>query len=159
MDFARQVTACLHREHLESLGLLERVEAALAKAKAAPAPGDAPWARLMAELEANLANDIERHFAFEEEALFPLVGSDQDIAHLLAEEHAAIRALAKRIMPLLRPGGAAQNWAGFREMALELVERQVSHIQKEEMSLLPVLEDVLDEEQDAELLNRYLAAA
>jgi hemerythrin-like domain-containing protein len=42
---------------------------------------------------------------------------------------------------------------------LELVERQVSHIQKEEMSLLPVLEDVLEEEQDAELLNRYLAAA
>jgi hemerythrin-like domain-containing protein len=159
MDFARQVTACLHREHLGSLGLLERVEAALAKAKAAPGSGDAPWARLMAELEANLANDIERHFAFEEEALFPLVGADQDIAHLLAEEHAAIRTLAKRIMPLLRPGGAAQNWAGFREMALELVERQVSHIQKEEMSLLPVLEDVLEEEQDAELLNRYLAAA
>ena len=161
MDFARQVTACLHREHLESLELLERVESALAKAnaKAAPAPGDAPWARLMAELEANLANDIERHFAFEEKALFPLVGADQDIAHLLAEEHTAIRALAKRIMPLLRPGGAAQNWAGFREMALELVERQVSHIQKEEMSLLPVLEDVLEEEQDAELLNRYLASA
>ena len=159
MDFARQVTACLHREHFESLGLLERVEAALAKAKTPPAAGDGAWVRLMGELEANLANDIGRHFAFEEEALFPLVGGDQDIAGLLAEEHAAIRALAKRIMPLLRPGGAAQNWAGFREMALELVERQVSHIQKEEMSLLPVLEDVLEAEQDAELLNRYLAAA
>jgi hemerythrin-like domain-containing protein len=159
MDFARQVTACLHREHLESLGLLERVEAALAKAKAPPAPGDGAWARLMGELEANLANDIERHFAFEEEALFPLVGADQDIAQLLAEEHTAIRALAKRLMPLLRPGAAAGSWAAFREMALELVERQVSHIQKEEMSLLPVLEDALDAEQDAELLNRYLAAA
>jgi hemerythrin-like domain-containing protein len=159
MDFARQVTACLHREHLESLALLERVEAALAKARAAPAPGDAAWARLMGELEANLANDIERHFAFEEEALFPLVGGDQDIALLLAEEHEAIRALAKRIMPLLRPGGTVLNWAGFREMALELVERQVSHIQKEEMSLLPVIEDALEAEQDAELLNRYLAAA
>ena len=159
MDFARQVTACLHREHLESLGLLERVEAALAKAKAPPAPGDGAWTRLMAELEANLANDIERHFAFEEESLFPLVGGDQDIAHLLAEEHQAIRALAQRLMPLLRPGGAAGNWAGFRDMAMELVERQVSHIQKEEMSLLPVLDDVLEEEQDSELLNRYLAAA
>jgi hemerythrin-like domain-containing protein len=157
MDFVRQVTACLHREHVESLGLLERVEATLAKAP--PAVGDASWARLMGELEANLANDIERHFAFEENALFPLVGADQDIAQLLAEEHAAIRALAKRIMPLLRPGAAAGSWPQFREMALELVERQVSHIQKEEMSLLPVLDDSLDAAQDSEMLSRYLAAA
>jgi hemerythrin-like domain-containing protein len=164
MDFARQVPASIHREHVETLGLLERIEAALAKAKAAPAPGDAAWARLLRDLDANLANEIGRHFDFEENELFPLLasGGDRDIAALLAEEHEAILALAKRMIPALRAftsGGSTQGWPALREMALELIERQVAHIQKEEMSLLPVLEDMLEPEQDAEMLNRYLATA
>jgi hemerythrin-like domain-containing protein len=164
MDFARQVPAYIHREHVETLALLERVEAALAKSKMAPAPGDAAWARLLGALDANLANEIGRHFEFEERELFPLLasGGDRDIAVLLAVEHEAILALAERMIPVLRAfsaGTPAEDWPEFREMALELIERQVSHIQKEEMSLLPVLEDMLDAERDAELLNTYLAAA
>jgi hemerythrin-like domain-containing protein len=164
MDFARQVPAHIHREHLETLGLLERVEAVLAKAKAPPAAGDTAWARLLSELDANLANEVGRHFDFEQAELFPLLatGGDRDIAQLLAEEHEAILALAERLLPMLRAfsaGGAGQSWPALREMMLELIERQVAHIQKEEMSLLPVLEDVLEAEQDAELLNRYVAAA
>lgn len=163
MTFTRQVPSCLHREHLETLGLLERAEAALAKSKAPPAPADQAFARLFAELAASLANEIGRHFGFEEQALFPLLaaGGDGDIAALLAEEHHAILAVAERLLPPLRGGiaGVAGDWPAFRETALELIERQVAHIQKEEMSLLPVLEDLLDDEQDAELLGRYLAVA
>jgi hypothetical protein len=40
-------------------------------------------------------------------------------------------------------------------LGLELAERLVGHVQKEEMSLLPALEDLLDEEADAELAGRY----
>lgn len=157
MEFVRQVTGFIHREHVETLGLLERVEAALAKSKAPP--GDAAWTRLAAELGANLANEIGRHFHFEEEELFPLIAGDRDIAALLAEEHEAILALAERILPRLRAPAAGGGWAELREMLLELIERQVAHIQKEEMSLLPAIEDALEADQDAELLNRYLAAA
>ena len=66
------------------------------------------------------------------------------------------------MIPALRAylaGGSAQGWPALREMALELVERQVAHIQKEEMSLLPVLEDMLEPQRDAEMLTRYLATA
>jgi hemerythrin-like domain-containing protein len=157
MVFARQVTSCIHREHVETLGLLERVEAALAKSKMPPP--DAAWARLAAELGANLANEIGRHFQFEEEALFPLLASDRDIALLLAEEHRAILALAERILPRLRSPAAGDAWTELRGMILELIERQVAHIQKEEASLLPAIEDVLEAEQDAELISGYLAAA
>jgi hemerythrin-like domain-containing protein len=164
MSFARQVPALIHREHIETLGLLERVEAALAGAKRPPAPGDATAARLLAEFDANLANEVGRHFTFEEEALFPLLasGGDRDIAELLADEHQAILALAERVRALLRDAAAglsAASWAALRELAFELIERQVAHIQKEEMSLLPVLEEVLDSEQDAALVERYMAAA
>ena len=40
--------------------------------------------------------------------------------------------------------------------ALELAERLMSHIQKEEMSLLPALDDLLDEAADQELTEAYL---
>jgi hypothetical protein len=41
--------------------------------------------------------------------------------------------------------------------AIELVERQVSHIQKETMALLPMLDDLLDEESDRGLTFAYAA--
>jgi hypothetical protein len=37
------------------------------------------------------------------------------------------------------------------------VERQVSHIQKETMALLPLLDDLLDEETDRRLAFEYAA--
>jgi len=38
-----------------------------------------------------------------------------------------------------------------------MVERQVSHIQKETMALLPMLDDLLDDETDRELSFAYAA--
>lgn len=34
----------------------------------------------------------------------------------------------------------------------------MSHVQKEEMALLPILEDVLDADADADLVSRYTEA-
>jgi hypothetical protein len=39
-----------------------------------------------------------------------------------------------------------------------MVERQVAHIQKETMALLPLLEDLLDDDADRELSFAYAAA-
>jgi hypothetical protein len=47
------------------------------------------------------------------------------------------------------------GWSTLRRSALELAERQVAHIQKEEMSLLPLLEDLIDEDTDRELALAY----
>ncbi len=157
MEFSRQVTSFIHREHVETLGLLERVEAALAKAKVPPP--EAAWSRLATELGANLSNEIGRHFRFEEDELFPLVAGDGDIAALLAAEHRAILSLAESILPRLKAPAAAGAWPELRQTILELIERQVAHIQKEEMSLLPAIEDAIEADRDAELLSRYLAAA
>jgi hypothetical protein len=44
-----------------------------------------------------------------------------------------------------------------RALALELAERLVSHVQKEEMSMLPALDDLLDEDADRELVLAYAA--
>ena len=82
-----------------------------------------------------------------------------DIAELLAEEHDAIRAVARDVLPLAQAAAAgaltdAESDA-LRRGALEMVERQVAHIQKETMALLPLLEDLLDEDTDRELAFAY----
>ena len=45
----------------------------------------------------------------------------------------------------------------LKQLLLELLERQVSHIQKETMALLPLLDDLLDEEADRRLAFEYAA--
>jgi len=47
--------------------------------------------------------------------------------------------------------------AALKRLMLELVERQVAHIQKESMALLPVLDDLLDDETDRQLAFAYAA--
>ena len=143
MASSRLVSRRLHEEHDATLALWGKVESSLASGNADPA--------LLREAAAALAHEISRHFEFEERELFPrLAGAGEgDIAALLAEEHVVIREAARQFAQALDAG------AGLKPVGLELAERLMSHIQKEEMSLLPVLDDLLDEQADAELIERY----
>ena len=138
----RQVSRRLHEEHQATLALWTRVEASLAAGKADAA--------LMRSAAASLAEEIERHFAFEENELFPRLADagEGDIAELLAEEHAAIRAAGLRFLAAAKEDPLDPQ---LRPLGLELAERLVSHVQKEEMSMLPALDDLLDGETDEAL--------
>ncbi len=46
---------------------------------------------------------------------------------------------------------APQTWQAIRTLGLELAERLGAHINKEELSLVPAVEEALDEETDREL--------
>lgn len=144
----RQVSRRLHEEHQATLALWARVEASLAAGKADAA--------LMRAAAASLAEEIERHFGFEESELFPRLAAagEGDIAGLLQEEHVSIRAAAARFIAV---AGQDPLDANLKTLGLELAERLVSHVQKEEMSMLPALDDLLDEEADYELASAYAA--
>jgi hemerythrin-like domain-containing protein len=168
MDSTRQTARALHEEHRANLELLGRVELAMgstsrAALRRAVSPGS-ELVRLVAALERQVVHDVERHFVFEEDELFARMAASGDggIAALLAEEHAAIRDVAAELLPMARAAAAGllddAGWAALAGSALELVERQVSHIQKEEMALLPMLEDLLDDETDRRLAMEYGAA-
>ena len=160
----RQVSHTLDTEHRSSLELLGRIEQALARAPRAGAARDADVERLAAALARLIEQDIGRHFDFEERELFPRVidAGEGDIAELLQQEHDAIRAVASEIVPLLRAAaGGTLDDDGFATMkrgTLEMVERQVAHIQKETMALLPMLDDLLDDETDRALAFAYASA-
>ena len=142
MELNRQISRRLHEEHEATLALWGRVEQSIVSGKPDPA--------LLRQAAAALEHEVTRHFEFEEKVLFPRLeaAGEGDIAELLTEEHAAIRSAAARFAALLDSDPKAT--------ALELAERLMSHIQKEEMSLLPALDDLLDEAADQELTEAYL---
>lgn len=142
----RQVNRRLHEEHEAVIALCARLEATLAAGKSD--------ATLMRDAAAALAGEVERHFAFEERDLFPRLGAagEGDMVELFLEEHVAIRAAAKRFIALVK---ANPLDAALKPVGLELAERLASHAQKEELSLLPALEDLLNEETDDELASAY----
>jgi hemerythrin-like domain-containing protein len=155
--YSSQVSRMLDDEHRANIALLGQVEQMIARAtRYEPAN-----AALLRQLAALLENDVERHFTFEEQQLFPRMTEQGDggMASLLQEEHEAIREVCAELLPLARRGADgsidAQGWSELRPLAMELIERQVAHIQKETMALLPLLDDMLDEEADRELAFAY----
>jgi hemerythrin-like domain-containing protein len=151
----------LHDEHRANLGLLGRIEIALARAPRGAGVRDEGLLDLVRALLRQVEQDVDRHFTFEERELFPRMddSGEGDIAALLREEHDAMRDVVTELRPLaqraLELALDDAGWQDLRAAALELVERQVSHIQKEEMALLPMLDDMLDDETDRRLALDY----
>ena len=161
MSFSSQVARALDEEHRNNLAVLDKVENALMRSNHA----EAPFCAVMAQFALAMEHDIERHFRFEEESLFPLMrdAGDGDMADLMVEEHAVMREIASDLLPLARAAAAGpitdMQWAALKQNALEMIERQVAHIQKETMSLLPMLSDLLDAGADQTLTFSYAGDA
>ena len=141
------------------MNLLGKLEQALGRASRF----DPSLSGLLVQFARALEQDVERHFRFEEESLFPRMADngDGEMASLLVEEHGAIREVTAEVLPLAVAAGAGTideaGWDMLKRGSLELVERQVAHIQKETMALLPLVEDLIDDETDRELAFAYSA--
>ncbi len=77
------------------------------------------------------------------------------VCQTLHDEHVASIALMER----LGQGFDAARWNEFRRLGQELSERLVSHAQKEEMALLPMLDEMMDPEVEAQLYEKYVETA
>ncbi|OGA53229.1 MAG: hypothetical protein A3G25_05450 [Betaproteobacteria bacterium RIFCSPLOWO2_12_FULL_63_13] len=165
MEFQRQTSRRLHEEHGVTLELLERLERVFTGRSGIypPPDGDSNWPDFARRLLGAIEYEVARHFEFEEHDLFPHLerAGDGDLAQLLTEEHRTIREAAQPLTLLMRKalaGGAQpEDWQTMKVLALEFSERLTSHAQKEESALLPVLDDVLDEQTDRELFGAYVA--
>ena len=148
MEFNRRISRRLHEEHAATLALWGRLESVLAAGR--------HDAALLKSAAASLERELDRHFRFEEAELFPRLAEagEGDIGELLREEHETIRAAGIRFIALVKEDSPSKD---LRTLGLELAERLVSHVQKEEMALLPALDDFIDEETDHELDSAYAA--
>ena len=162
MDRQRQVSRLLDEEHRANLDLLGRLEQHLVRPRRAAA-ADRELTGLLGQLVRQLQRDTGRHFEFEENELFPRLADagDGDIALVLGEEHEAMRELARELLPLAEAAAQGglddEGWQALRRATLEMVERQVAHVQKESMALLPLLDELLDDETDQRLALDYTA--
>jgi len=162
MDLVRHTSRRLFEEHVAVIALLERFGQALARLAAPPAGNDPAWGLLLPQLTAALEHEITGHFELEEKQLFPRLREHGagDLADLLLEEHAAIREVSRPLLELLglaRAGGLdAAAWKSLRALGLELVERLSAHAQMEQGSLVPQVDEMLDETTDMEIWNAYV---
>jgi len=108
-----------------------------------------------------VAGEVDRHFRFEEEQLFPRLaaGGEGDLADLLLDEHKSIRATAADLLPPLLAASTGRlddaQFAVLKPVALEFVERLEAHIHKETSALLPAVDLVLDDEADQDIALTY----
>ena len=154
----------LHEEHVAMLAVLERLENLLA-ANGPRNPADstqASVAKLLADVAAALGDDVTHHYAFEEARLFPRFAelADPGIPEMLRQEHEIIRPLAERLVAIIAQaktdGFTTATWAEFHGTGGEVAEREAFHIQKEEMGLLPALDQMLEEDEDGPLQMAYV---
>ena len=163
MNFSNRISQTLHDEHCATVALMERIEHLLTRHGRGNRPdaNDRAVAQLLNEVAPAIEADIERHFTFEENRLFPYLdaaGASAIGAHL-TEEHAAIRPLGLRLAALSRAAIAGfdeASWDEFRKIGQEFCDRLTAHAHKEDMALLPLLEDTMDPETEAKLYDEYV---
>lgn len=165
-DFTNRICQTLHQEHMANVALLDRVERLMAvQRRTPPNIADPAVTQLLSELATGAAAEVERHFDFEERGLFVYLDSigEGPIGAHLTEEHAILRPLISRLAAMARDGMGRgfdeTTWNEFRRLGGEACERMPAHIQKEEMALLPLIEDSMDAETEARLCQDYLENA
>ncbi|KUJ85445.1 hypothetical protein AVO45_00120 [Ruegeria marisrubri] len=162
MTFSRRTAQLLHEDHQQTIAVIEALDQLIAKhRKKAPDTSDA-WVRTtLTQAIGALEEEVNLHFAFEETELFTRLEDmgDVGIGEHLREEHRALTPLGTKVAEMSRDtlenGFTDESWTEFRNVAGELIERMYAHIQKEEMALVPALEDLLDPETDMELSAAY----
>ena len=111
-----------------------------------------------ARLFERFARELERHIAFEEELLFPVVeremglGSDSGPTAVMREEHAQIRSFLAAIAGEMRNPGAP---VGEKRRALAWVLEE--HNAKEEQMLYPMTDQALGRERAGRLVEEIEA--
>ena len=162
MDFTNRVCQVLHDEHRATIALMERLEQLTARRRDGPPDAkDQIIAQFLSDLSNGIESEVQRHFAFEEDHLFTYlvsIGDDSISAHLTGE-HKVILPIGERIANLARrameQGFDNATWDEFRRCGQELCERMLAHVQKEEMALLPLLEENMDAEIEMRLFQEY----
>lgn len=162
MNFICRTSQMLQEDHQATIVVIEALDQMIARARKTAPDTSVPAVRdALSAAATTIDTEVSSHFAFEENELFTLLEEVGDVAisaHL-REEHAAIlpigQEVARRAALALENGFSPAEWAEFRSLAGELIERMFAHIQKEEMALLPMIEELLDSETDMELSTRY----
>jgi hemerythrin-like domain-containing protein len=162
MNFRNRICQTLHDEHLANIALLQRIGQLLAAQGRTPPDNNQTVQRLLSDLGSGMANEVKRHFDFEERRLFTYLDSigESAIGIHLTEEHSVLRPLVAQLCETAHAMGErgfnAESWNQFRNLGAELCGQMSAHIQKEEMALLPLIEESMDSQTEIRLYQDYM---
>jgi len=151
----------LHKDHMHTIETLQGLEEFL-HAHRKPPPPDGALEALLNSLKDTLRAEVQKHFGFEEDHLFTVFTArgETGIVMMLTQEHRAILPLALEVADAaelaVTKGFDDGSWRAFKDSAEELIEREIFHIQKEEMGLLSAIAAVIDPATDAKLAETYV---
>ena len=161
--FQNRVCQKLHEEHAAVQDLLQRLEQAIAQHRNdVPDAKDPTLTRVMTDLANELPGEVDRHFTFEEDELFSFLAAagNEGIGNHLTYEHGIIRpigaALVKLIGEARAQGFDSARWTEFRKLGHQLSMSLGPHAHKEDMALLPMLDDMMDADKEAQLYDKYV---
>ncbi len=155
-----QTGALLHQAHMTTIEALQSLEEFLGANRKSPQVDDLV-ARKLKQLSRTLRSEVESHFSFEENHLFKafVEQGETGIVTMLTHEHRSILPLAIQVADLAVAAADAgftdASWGEFKDAGAELIEREIFHIQKEEMGLLAAISALLDPEADAAMADTY----
>lgn len=166
MPFARRITEILHEEHTATLALVATLDKLLAGGRQSPPDVHAAAARSTLEgLASAIESEVCKHFAFEEQQLFPRLAEhgDDALGQELILEHEAILPIGMQLSALARralvAGFSENDWSEFFAKGADFTARLQPHVEKEERALLPIIDEIVDRETDFELCAMYAGSA
>jgi len=165
--YSNRISQALHEEHRSTTALMERLEKLIIHHRRSGPPdvNDRAVAQLLTELSTSVEADVDRHFAFEENAVFAYLNENGDsaIGAHLTDEHGMMRPLGLRLAELARAaagkGFDAAAWDEFRQLGQQYCDCMLAHVQKEEMALLPLIQEMMDPDTEARLFQDYVENA
>lgn len=163
MEFVRSTARAMHDDHMAVLGLLDRFENRLGVNgdDAVPEAHDPDWRRFLNDFKAAVHDEIVGHFGFEEKALFPILrdAGEDELCQLLEEQHAVLLPLGMRLAEIAESAGtdgfSGPSWSEFRTKGTAFLEGLRGHVDIEEASMVPAVEDALEADRDIDLIQSY----
>lgn len=159
MEFTSKVAQTLHQEHVAVIALMDKLSAFVGKG--VPSFEDSSASRLIDDVITGIEGEITDHFQFEEVDLFPILRDegDGDMADLLSEDHEVILPIGKQLVEKARNakanGFTDESWTEFRRLGGEFAERLTDHASKEEIGLVPLIDETLEDDVDERLAAGY----
>ncbi len=163
MEFTHAISRIMHEEHMAVLALLDKLEHLLSANLGAEPPdataGDVR--QLLGTIKAEITTEIKLHFAFEEEHLFPMFeeAGAGDMNNILIQEHQLLMPLGLGLADMAgqaaSDGFDADSWVQFRTSSGQFIDGLRAHVAKEEMGMVPLLDDLIDQDQDSNLVANY----
>jgi hypothetical protein len=141
MTFSNRISQTLHDEHCTTVALLERVQHMLERHPRGnrPDPNDRAVAQLLTEISTALRWTSSVISRSRRGGFFP-----------------TSTRMAMMPSALTSPKSMRRCWDEFRKIGQDFCPRLIAHAQKEDMALLPLLDEAMDAETEARLYDEYV---